>query len=306
MSNKGKAVFDSVEIGDKKYVIYGASSRGGDFDKGWVPYPIRLLEMPADMPIYDDFRCSMKGVTVLRKEAANMLSTFGPNSKPAGIINEMRQDILDIASPTDPLLRNSVRLVFAVNDYSLEAVKALIPVCDPTFGRSQALRKAAKSYNFEMVEALIPCSDVKANDSEALRNAVDSRLLGGNPEMVQMLLPHSDVKARDSEALYTAVKRGCWNIAEMLILHSEPSAWSEGRWNSLSNEDRFKVYELEAKCDRDRLNKALPGVTELTPEQRAEMFEDVSRQATEIRHGGSIQPARQAQAITQSRSRGRL
>lgn len=232
MPNKGKEFFNVLEHGDSKYVIYGASSSGGNANKGWVPYKLRLLQVPSEMPLDSDFRISKRGVDVLRDETVNMFSSFGPRSNPEKLMKEMRQAIREEVAGDDPKAGNAIDMIFAIQRGDLAKAEALLPVSDAKFANSQALREAVITDGAEgLAMKLIPVSDVGAKGSEALHRAVRVDEIG---ELTQALMPGS-------------------NLAD----------WDEKKWAGISNEDRYRLYAMEAECNREKLQASTP-----TPQAR--------------------------------------
>lgn len=113
--------------------------------KGWSPYVMRLLEVPKDVELNDDFRTSKRGVVVLQEETVNMFSSFGPRSKPEKLMNEWRKTVLDTIAKDDIKVRNTVELIYAIQREDFDQAEKLISVSDLKACNSQALREAVTS-----------------------------------------------------------------------------------------------------------------------------------------------------------------
>lgn len=165
----------------------------------------------------------------------------------------------------DPTQHNSVALRWAAMEGHADCVKLLIPVSNPCDENSHALSLAAEAGHTDCVKMLIKVSNPKADNSWALKTAAE----GGHVECVRLLIGVSDATDNNSEALVRALKNGFWEVAEVVYPHSDLQAALIGmqEWGGDDHKTAWledKIYEV-AQQQRAVLNTAVTGTGRTRP-----------------------------------------
>lgn len=116
--------------------------------------------------------------------------------------------------------RNHQALINAARNGDIDAVRTLIPTCDPKDLDSPSLGAAAMKGHLQIVQMLISVTDPKASNSLALQRAANA----GHLDIVRELIPVSEPRAGESKALKEAAAAGHLDVVRALIPVSDPKA----------------------------------------------------------------------------------
>lgn len=153
---------------------------------------------------------------------------------------------------------NTLRLIKAATQGSVNDVKELIPVSDPKSQKSWALRCAAERGNLEIVRLLLPVSDLEDVCSGALRRSAAN----GHTDIVRLLVSVLDrsVQHNNHYALKWAAINGHAECVKLLLPISD--------YKTVLKDMDLKVYknlcflqknvdEYEILQQKERLNNTL-------------------------------------------------